>query len=228
MWNKSLPSMAGRIVCMEGRTVVSLRCGLVFIATCKATQVILRYISNVFTMLKHEAHLHSAKTVQGFLLNLWFTSQKGSFFLSSSQPEVSLSLRFDIVCILQRIWTVAGNAEPDPKWPAQGACLANLMEMYNHILMPDIHYFVVFFFFFFLFRSFSRNTKKGTETAPWRAEVVFCLVNRKLGVQMHRLAVLNLFYCTSTIASDFSFQILHTPKLLLFSEGDYLTVCLYS
>lgn len=44
---------------------------------------------------------------------------------------------------------MAGSAEPDPKWPAQGACLANLMEMYNHILMPDIHYFVGFFKFFF-------------------------------------------------------------------------------
>lgn len=138
---KQITSKYGYIT--TGRIVMRLRYGLVFIATCKATQVILRCISNVFTMLKYEAPLHSAKTDQGFLLKQWFTSQKESFFLSGSQPQISLW--WDTTCIFQWIWTAASNAELDTKWLAQGVCLANLMEMCNHTLMEDIHYFCGFY-----------------------------------------------------------------------------------
>lgn len=134
-----------------GRIVVRLRCGLVFTATCKATQVILGCISNVFTMLKYEAHLHSAKAVQSFLKQ-WFTLQKESFFLSRGQPQTSLW--WDIACIFQWIWTVAGNAELDPKWLAQGACLANLMEA------VIIHLWQICITFVGFFRSSSRVTDK--------------------------------------------------------------------
>lgn len=48
-------------------------------------------------------------------------------------------------CFLQSIWAVAGNTELDPKWFAQGACLANLMDICNQMLILGLHYFYEFF-----------------------------------------------------------------------------------